>query len=215
MFLRRSLTRKTSSALIEHMRQHCATKPGSILLYFYFSFSDAMRQTTFACLSSLLRQLCNHGDVFSQVKKMYANSKRMRAGPPRYDDIRSCLESATTAMKGSNRLYIILDALDELPNDPDGLQRKRILSWVTELSAQESHFHICFASRASSSSLDIKNAMDVHPRVFEVTLDAEKNRDDIHSYLVNQFHAHNNLIHLTKLNGIDIMDTILQRADGM
>lgn len=69
------------------------------------------------------------------------------------------LQAAIAGLKGKKEVYILMDALDELLDDREGLQRAQMLKWITETSSRETHVHILFTSRMGSSCMDIEKVM--------------------------------------------------------
>lgn len=206
-----------SSTVIEHMKQYCVDTPGALLLYFYFSFADHSKQSTSICLSSLLRQFCTDASVMAMVEQLrekFPDDKTPKSMP--FNNVRTCLRSAIEKLKGANKeVYAIFDALDELPNDPNGLHRAQMLNWIAEVSSQQPNIHILFTSRVSSSCIDIETAMSSQPRLLHLSLDAAKNVDDIHLYLERQFQKNSNLSKLKEIAQIDIIEKLLEKSGGM
>ncbi|KAL4923015.1 uncharacterized protein BDV17DRAFT_296765 [Aspergillus undulatus] len=133
----------------------------------------------------------------SRVKELHNHAKDgTNYVPPRYEEVRICLNSAITSMKGLKQVYIVLDALDELPNEPDDPQRTKMLEWMAEVTAREPHVRILFTSRTDSDSGDIKHTMEAHPCVFRITIGGVSNRDNMRSYLTGQFRDINALRNL-------------------
>lgn len=177
-----------SSAVIEHLQSYCTAQSDDILLHFFFSFADAHRPNPLLCLSSLLRQMCVNERVLQHVEELYEKFSGPRARRPlAYDDIELALDSAIECLKRCKKIYIVLDALDELPNDPDEYQRSRVLNWIMETSNRYRHVRILFASRSNSSSRDIEDFAATIPSIGIVSIDAMSNRDDMFSYLEAQF----------------------------
>ncbi|GES63343.1 hypothetical protein ATEIFO6365_0007003000 [Aspergillus terreus] len=176
------------SAVIEHLQSYCTAQSDNILLQFFFSFADAHRPNPLLCLSSLLRQMCVDERVLQHVEELYEKFSGPTARRPlAYDDIELALDSAIECLKRCKKIYIVLDALDELPNDPDEYQRSRVLNWIMETSNRYRHVRILFASRSNSSSRDIEDFAATIPSIGIVSMDAMSNRDDMFSYLEAQF----------------------------
>ncbi|KAL4961657.1 uncharacterized protein BDV14DRAFT_203548 [Aspergillus stella-maris] len=204
------------SLFSEYMRQYCAGNTGNLLLYFYFPFKDQNRRAAHTCLAGLLKQLCAEQQVMARVKELYNHARAATNHvPPRYDEIRNCLDAAITSMKSFKQIYIVFDALDELSNEPDDLQQTKMLSWMTEVIAREPHVHILVTSRTDSGSGEIKNTMESHPGVLKITVDEVGNRDDMRLYLTGQFHDINALKNLRHASQVNLIELLLYKADGM
>ncbi|OJJ65842.1 hypothetical protein ASPBRDRAFT_139328 [Aspergillus brasiliensis CBS 101740] len=176
------------SAVIRHLQSYCTAQSDNILVHFFFSFADSHRPNPLLCLSSILRQMCVNDRVLQNVEELYEKFNGSTASRPlEYHDIELALDSAIACLQQCKEIYIILDALDELPNDPDEYQRSRVLNWIKAISTRYRHVHILFTSRSNSNSRDIEDFVGTIPSVEIVTIDAMSNRDDMFSYLEAQF----------------------------
>ncbi|OCL05319.1 hypothetical protein AOQ84DRAFT_379689 [Glonium stellatum] len=59
------------SAIIENVREHCATQSGYMLAYFYFSFADIQKHTALVRFSSLIHQLCQNRVIPASILQLY------------------------------------------------------------------------------------------------------------------------------------------------
>ncbi|KAI3027374.1 hypothetical protein CBS147347_4660 [Aspergillus niger] len=176
------------SAVIRHLQSYCTAQSDNILVHFFFSFADSHRPNPLLCLSSILRQMCVNDRVLQNVEELYEKFNGSTASRPlEYHDIELALDSAIACLQQCKEIYIILDALDELPNDPDEYQRSRVLNWIKAISTRYRHVHILFTSRSNSNSRDIEDFVGTIPSIEIVTIDAMSNRDDMFSYLEAQF----------------------------
>ncbi|OJJ73303.1 hypothetical protein ASPBRDRAFT_194260 [Aspergillus brasiliensis CBS 101740] len=204
------------SAVIRELQSYCTAQPDSILLHFFFSFADAHQPNPLLCLSSLLRQLCVNERVLQIVEELYEKFKGSTASRPlQYHDIELALDLAIACLKRCRGIYIVLDALDELPNSPDEYQRSRVLNWIKATSIRYRHVHILFTSRSNSSSGDIEDFASNIPSIGVVTIDAMSNHDDMFSYLEAQFKKSRVL---SKFPGHSLSKTlhdIISMSDGM
>ncbi|GKZ97057.1 hypothetical protein AnigIFM59636_011807 [Aspergillus niger] len=132
--------------------------------------------------------MCVNDRVLQNVEELYEKFNGSTASRPlEYHDIELALDSAIACLQQCKEIYIILDALDELPNDPDEYQRSRVLSWIKAIATRYRHVHILFTSRSDSNSRDIEDFVGTIPSIEIVTIDATSNRDDMFSYLEAQF----------------------------
>ncbi|XRM46709.1 hypothetical protein ABZX51_009738 [Aspergillus tubingensis] len=132
--------------------------------------------------------MCVNDRVLQNVEELYEKFNGSTASRPlEYHDIELALDSAIACLQQCKEVYIILDALDELPNDPDEYQRSRVLSWIKAIATRYRHVHILFTSRSNSNSRDIEDFVGTIPSIEIVTIDAMSNRDDMFSYLEAQF----------------------------
>ena len=185
----------------------------TLLLYFYFSFANQSKQNTAICLSSLLRQLCVDTSIMAMLDKGFHKGKYPEGMAFNYVQI--YLQAAIAGLKGKKEVYILMDALDELLDDREGLQRAQMLKWITETSSRETHVHILFTSRMGSSCMDIEKVMKSQSWHFQVSIDTTTNRDDIQLYLEGQFRANNNLNKLKNIAQVKIIERLIEKSDGM
>lgn len=204
-----------SSAVVEHLQWYCPTQPNNILLYFFFSFADAHLSNPILCLSSLLRQICVDERILRDVEELHEKFNGSTAARPlQYHDIELAVDSAIASLARSKEIYIVLDALDELPNDPDEFQRSRVLSWIMKTFTCYRHVHILFTSR-SSSSRDIEDFADSIPSIGIVTIDAMSNHDDMFSYLEAEFKKSRVLCKMPVDSLSTTFNDMIKLSDGM
>jgi len=84
--------------------------------YYYFDFKDTEKQNLRGLLTSLLTQLCTWSyrgyDILSSLYGDRANGLRQTSE----GDLIECLKKVL-ALPCQGRVYIIMDALDECPNN--------------------------------------------------------------------------------------------------
>lgn len=150
----------------------------------------------------------------AQVEGLYNQTKQGTIdAPPEHKEIKRCLSSAIADMRGLKQVYIVLDALDELPNELDDLQQTQILDWISEVAARESHVHFLLTSRLGSHSAGIQAVMESSPCLFRITIDAASNREDMRLYIEGQFQR---VIALKALSRkVNLQDMLLNKANGM
>lgn len=168
-------------------------------------------QSAITCLSSILRQICSSGDLPQELKELYYNCEKESRRAPRLGDIESVL---TSLIQRSKKVYIVIDALDECPEDRDGFQRKPILNWIQK-SSEHPSVQIFFTSRNDLGAADIADAVRSHSRSIEVSVDATKTSDDICLYLARQFDSNLKLHKMTQYSNVDITGILREKAGGM
>ncbi|RAL08510.1 uncharacterized protein BO97DRAFT_203805 [Aspergillus homomorphus CBS 101889] len=200
----------------DHMTQYCDTNPGNLLLYFYFSFREKSKQVQHRCQSALLKQICREPKALREVKRLYDQAHKDSVPvSAQFGDVKACLDTTIKDLKGLKQVFIVLDALDELDNDLDDLQRTQMLQWIISVTTHESHVHVLFTSRSRSGRGDIEHAMDLHPDVLKIHIDAKANQDDMCLYLTDQFQASTALSSLPRASKKDLCDRLIGMADGM
>ena len=108
----------------------------ALLAYFYFDFKDKEKQDLHALLSSLLIQLSDQSDIcFDTLFSLYSAYKKA-AETPTDDSLAECLKDVLT-ITGQVPIYLVIDALDECPNDT-GIPplREKVLQLVKERSEE-------------------------------------------------------------------------------
>src|SRR5260221_13839791 len=103
-----------SSTIIEDIQDECQTGL-AILTFYYFDFRHIDKQDGRSFLSSLLMQLSDQSDKFSQILSALHSSHRHGSRQPSEDDLLRCLKNMLE-IPGQGELYIVVDALDECQN---------------------------------------------------------------------------------------------------
>ncbi|KAN0138161.1 Ankyrin repeat-containing domain protein [Lactarius tabidus] len=122
---------------------------GSVFLaYFYFNFKDYWKRDSRALLSSLLDQLSNQSGQFCDVLHRLYSEHYEGSIRPQDDALVRCLKDMLTITR-SVPIYLVMDALDECPDDKGGLSsRSQVLSVVEELvNLRLPNLHLCITSR--------------------------------------------------------------------
>ena len=136
-----------SSAIIEEIKH--IQKPGSALVaYYYFDFNDAAKRNVQGLLASLLLQLVDDSDPCWNLLSQLHKTCRYGLDQPSEAALVQCLNSMLD-LPGQMPTYIIIDALDECPdNTGSPSARERVLSFVKDLvQSNHSNLFICITSR--------------------------------------------------------------------
>jgi hypothetical protein len=118
------------------------------LAYFYFDFKDTAKQDLRALLLSLLVQLSDQSDIFCDNFFSLYSAHKEGSEQPTDDSLAQCLRDMLM-MIGHVPIYLIMDALDESPND-SGVpsSREKVLKLVKQLvGLQHPNLHLCVTSR--------------------------------------------------------------------
>ena len=120
----------------------------AFLAYFYFDFKDTEKQDSRALLSSLLVQLSNQSNQFCEVLHQLYSEHQDGSQQPNSTSLLRCLKGML-AFAGQGPVYLVIDALDECPNDlwiPSS--REKVLKIVKELvKLQHPNLRLCVTSR--------------------------------------------------------------------
>lgn len=121
-----------SSSVIEDIEFIRATGLASVA-YYYFDFKDTGKQDLRGLVSSLLIQLCTQSHRgYDNLSNLYDHHESGSRQPKEVDLIR-CLKTVL-ALPGNGKVYIIMDAVDESPNNlgiPSA--REKVLQFINEL----------------------------------------------------------------------------------
>jgi hypothetical protein len=146
-----------SSAIIEEIK-HIRKSRSALVAYYYFDFKDAAKRDVHGLLTSLLLQLVDDSgpcwDLLSQLHKTCRNGSEQ----PSEAALVQCLKSMLD-LPGQIPTYIIIDALDECPNNTGTPSaRERVLNFVEDLlQSKHSNLFTCITSRPEQ---DINTALN-------------------------------------------------------
>lgn len=191
------------STVIEYVKAHCKGQPNSGYAVFYFSFSDDKKQQPVDLLCSLVVQLGWKGPALSMLRQAYDKPNRSMLGLDELESILcSCFESY-------DEVFLLMDALDECPEEGDA--RQRMLECLTRLSQKAQHVKMFTTSRKLG---DICTSM--------ITLEAEQIAVvtravdvDIRQYVATQLARNHRLSRLDKTTKGLVEETISTKATGM
>ncbi|KAN0141757.1 hypothetical protein V8E53_000219 [Lactarius tabidus] len=201
-----------SSVIIRYIES--MPNPASVFLaYFYFDFKDEGKKDSRALLSSLLDQLSDQSDQFRDVLRGLYSEHRDGSKKPHDDALLRCLKDILTIAR-SVPIYLVMDALDECPNDsgelPSRSQRGKVLSLMEELvNLRLPNLRLCITSRPE---VDIRTI--VKPiATQEISLHAESGQNrDINAYVTAIVQS------VQKWRDDDkkmVIDKLTENADGM
>ena len=189
--------------IIEDIRGHNNKIPATICCMFYFTLSDGRKQTYIDLLRSTLYQLCREPIVRESLLKMTDHHNRS-------ESTASILESALETSCGYyQQVFLILDALDEIPGDGD--TRKTLLSSLLTITSKISNMKILATSRGL---VDIKQSM-LCLKATPITIPKEETSADIRKYITTQLTHDERLSKLDSATRKMILEAVYERADGM
>lgn len=129
-----------SSTIIEHLE----SLPNKTLLYFYFDFTDAKKQTLRGVVCSLISQLyhtCKNAQ--ESLDTLLLSFKDGNTKP----SCESLCKVLSQMLERTEEVWIVLDALDEC-YERKGHRTKGLLSWIQDLANSEQlDVHILVTSR--------------------------------------------------------------------
>jgi hypothetical protein len=192
-----------SSTAIEDIRDTCEKDADISYAFFYFSFSDECKQSDGDLLRSLVVQLGWREPGLSMLLQAYKNTKSSVPGP---DELEKIL---LASIRPCARVYLIMDALDECPEDHEA--RQRVLGRIERLTQGASNLKILATSRELPMIRESMAALGSEPmRIATSDVDA-----DIQRYVANQLSGDRSFRKLRKETLYLIESTIASKADGM
>ena len=192
-----------SSTAIEDIRDTCQKDADASYAFFYFSFSDKRKQSDGDLLRSLVVQLGWREPGLSMLLQAFKNNKSSVPGP---DELERIL---LASVRPCARVYLIMDALDECPEDHEA--RQRVLELMERLTQGASNLKILATSRELPAIRESMVALRSEPmRIATSDVDA-----DIQRYVANQLSGDRSFGKFRKETLLLIESTITSKADGM
>jgi hypothetical protein len=184
----------------------------ALVTYFYCDFSDRKKQEVTGLLTSIVSQLSAKSNACFNI--LFALYSQLDAGSRRPDDdaLLRCLEKMLRAEEQSP-IYIILDALDECPND-SGVEplRDRVLKLVEKLvDLNLVNVRICAISRPEADIQAALASLTSHT----VSLHDESGQmKDIANYVRSVVYSDQEMRRWRVEDKKIVISTLSQRADG-
>ena len=201
----------TSSAIIQRIMTLRDTG-NATLAYFYFDFRHEEKQNLRNFVTSVLVQLSTYSkpccDLIYRLYLAHGKGTQQPSNGTLTDRLMEMLRVAV-----ENPIFIIMDALDECPDDGMPTPREEVLNLVKDLvHLRLSNLHICVSSRPE---IDIQtklrplavNAISLHDETKQMIVIANYIRSVVYSDE-----------HMMKWRDEDkklIIDELSARADGM
>ena len=185
------------------------------MAYFYFDFRDTDKQNLHNALPSLLTQLSARSDGCCDILSRIYKAQDNGAHKPSSKTMIGCLKEMLS-LPGQGPIYIILDALDECPND-SGIPtaRKQVLDLLKDLvGLQFLNLHICVTSRPE---VDIQAVLE--PLAFHSVSIHDQNgqKNDIEDYIRSVVYGDSDTA-MRRWRDQDkelVIEALTERADGM
>jgi hypothetical protein len=156
------------------MQDICSPSSGPRLAYFYFDFQNLATHNEETMLRSLIRQLsATDVEVPESVQTLYAKLSDKGLSPT-YEDL--CTSFLSIVQASVHDCYIMLDALDEVPEE----SRCEILELLQDATTR--HFGKLRILVTSRYEMDIRNAITQMPHA-TVHLGEEDVDTDIQTYV--------------------------------
>ena len=202
----------TSSVIIRDIK--IMSEVGSAFLaYFYFDFKDAAKQDSRALLSSLVVQLSDQSDTLFDVLFSMYSAHKLGSEQPTDDSLARCLKDMLRNMR-QLPIYLIMDALDECPNDSGIPQpREKVLELVTELvELRHPNLRLCITSRPE---FDIRSTLEPLATQQVSHHDENGQKRDINDYVTFVVRSDRRMRKWRDGDKDMIIKTLTEKADGM
>jgi len=202
----------TRSSIIECV--HDMSQMGlATISFFYFDFRDGGKQDVRHLLTSILIQLCDQSDSYSEILSTLFMNHSRGSRQPSEDALMGCLKNMLK-LPGQGALYIIIDALDESPNS-SGLTspRAEVLMTVQKLvELSLPHVHFCITSRPEIDIRDNLEPLSTHSVSLQ---NQDGQRQDIVDYITSVVRSHQEMRRWREEDKTLVIDTLIERAGGM
>jgi hypothetical protein len=169
------------------------------VVYFYYQFQDALKQTTEEVLASLLKQLVLSVDPLPRCLESHYQNFITSHEPPARPDLATLTDLFMQCTKQFERVFVMIDAFDECGQIER--QREKIVSVLQSLS--ESAVKVFVTTQPHL----LDNLTSKHPST-RLKIRAEKT--DIQKYVKSHLSKE-----VSKQLENDIIKTICTESDGM
>ena len=183
------------------------------MTYFYCDFRDAKKQQVSGLLASLVSQLAAKSDAFCSTLSALYSGCDAGSRQPSNDELIDCLEDMLK-LDGQPPIYIIIDGLDECPNDSGVVSsRDRVLEQVEKLvELHLSNVRICVTSRPEA---DIQVALTSLASHTVSLHDEQGQKKDIAAYVRWIVYTDGKMRRWREEDKEMVFETLSRKADGM
>ena len=183
------------------------------MTYFYCDFRDAKKQQVSGLLASLVAQLAAKSDTFCNILSALYSECDAGSRQPSNDELMDCLEDMLK-QEGQPSIYIIIDGLDECPNDSGVVSpRDRVLEQVEKLVALHlSNVRICITSRPEA---DIRATLTSLASYTVSLHDEQGQKQDIIDYVKWIVRSDKMMRRWRNEDKEMVVETLSRKADGM
>jgi hypothetical protein len=183
------------------------------MTYFYCDFRDAKKQQVTGLLASLVAQLSAKSDACCNILSVLYSECDVGSRQPSIDELMGCLENMLN-LEGQPPIYIIIDGLDECPNDSGVVSpRGRVLNQVKKLVALHlSNVRICVTSRPEA---DIQAALTTLASHTISLHDEQGQNKDIADYVRRIVFSVWEMQKWREEDKEMVIETLSRKADGM
>jgi hypothetical protein len=185
----------------------------ALITYFYCDSRDSKKQEVTGLLASLVAQLSAKSDPCYHILSAFYSEFDGGSRRPGDNALLGCFEKMLKA-EGQPTIYIILDALDECPNDSSVKSpRDQVLEFVEKLvDLKLSNVRICATSRPE---VDIQVTLTTLTPHTVSLHDEDGQRKDIVDYVRSVVYSDRKMRRWRVEDKEMVISMLSQRADGM
>jgi hypothetical protein len=142
-----------SSTIIDDLHQPCGSGTRSIVVYFYFDFSDPLKRTPDSMIRSIITQLVQNVSVIPDAVAVLFS---LLESSNRQGSVEEYLIALQYLVQVFPRVFLVLDALDECDRQGTGVKElRKILKTITQWNIKTLHLII-----TSRRERDIESWLD-------------------------------------------------------
>ncbi|CAH0038741.1 unnamed protein product [Clonostachys rhizophaga] len=153
------------------------SNPGSAVAYFYCTYRDSRTFSASNILSSVAAQLARQDEKAYELLEAYYNELRLGDSLPKNPTTKGLREILSTMSTLFNRVYIIIDGLDECDNEVE--ENVQCLLALARDSNMKKQVNIALLSR---DEVFIRESLEIEFRVIEI----EAHTEDIQLYVASE-----------------------------
>jgi hypothetical protein len=189
------------STIVEDVRRRIFGQDGAVFAYFYFSFSDAKKQSYTDCLSSMVTQLSRGHCVHPRLHSAWFETQPGRPSIQLLEDILLAL------IKEAKITRLVVDALDECSEK----EREQIVEGFKRITQDAPKTSFLITSRKEA---DIEDLMASWCGI-QLPIDEAAVNKDIDIFIKNALATDKKLARFTPETKKEIEDMFHEKSDGM
>ena len=185
----------------------------AIVAYFYCDFRDEDKQNCRELVLSIISQLCAQSGCCCDILSRIYSAHGQGARKPSDETLTKCL-AEMVSLPAQGPVYIIVDALDECPNN-SGMPtpREEVLDLVEDLvSLRVPNLHICVTSRPE---IDIQTALESLTSLCVSLHNQTGQKKDIEDYVISIVYSDKKIQRWREEDRKLVIEMLSERADGM
>ncbi|KAH6619901.1 hypothetical protein C7974DRAFT_222932 [Boeremia exigua] len=190
-----------SSTVIEDIQHRIAIQHGTVLAFFYFTFSDSRKQTYRGLLLSTVTELSRGRPIIPRLRELY------KASVPHVPSVEGLEETLVALLKEANVSYLVADALDECSEE----ERDEVMQGFKRITQACPNARVLITSRKES---DIEDLMQDWCNV-QLALDESCVNADIDIFVKDALTSDKTLMRLPDATKEEIERVFHDKSDGM